>query len=231
MWLGNNIFLLSAFGKIPEFNLWKLSRLLGVFPRLSATFLSGAGTWSKITSPCLRSLIGQLSLLLVPNMVLSKMNNHEHRTKQTYESYMFFNPLWVSDKSYCYTEWQQIDKCAIPPVMISFLSTHVWYHFWPISSQYFRTLSKPHLCFSVVCMVFLKFLRWSFRKSKLEPSRFDHRWGTKFVEEQENPITKRKTACDFELFKNFIQTSNPSLLGSTSLLELSLQVLSKHYSN
>ena len=29
-------------------------------------------------------LIGQLSLLLVPNMVLSKMNNHEHRTKQTY---------------------------------------------------------------------------------------------------------------------------------------------------
>ena len=32
------------------------------------------------------SLIGQLSFLLVPNMVLSKMNNHEHRTKQTYES-------------------------------------------------------------------------------------------------------------------------------------------------
>ena len=40
-------------------------------------------------SRCLRSLIGQLSLLLVPNMVLSKMNNHEHRTKQTYESYTF----------------------------------------------------------------------------------------------------------------------------------------------
>ena len=35
------------------------------------------------------SLIGQLSFLLVPNMVLSKMNNHEHRTKQTYESYTF----------------------------------------------------------------------------------------------------------------------------------------------
>ena len=32
------------------------------------------------------SLIGQLSFLLVPNMVLSKMNNHEHRTKQTDES-------------------------------------------------------------------------------------------------------------------------------------------------
>ena len=25
----------------------------------------------------------------VPNMILSKMNNHEHRTKQTYESYTF----------------------------------------------------------------------------------------------------------------------------------------------
>ena len=35
------------------------------------------------------TLIGQLSFLLVPNMVLSKMNNHEHRTKQTYESYTF----------------------------------------------------------------------------------------------------------------------------------------------
>ena len=56
------------------------------FPRLSAIFFQeGAGTWSKITSHCLRSLIDQLSLLLVPNMVLSKMNNHEHRTKQTWE--------------------------------------------------------------------------------------------------------------------------------------------------
>ena len=35
-------------------------------------------------------MIGQLSLLLVPaNMVLSKINNHEHRTKETYESYTF----------------------------------------------------------------------------------------------------------------------------------------------
>ena len=59
-------------------------------------FSSWRGTWSKITSRCLRSLIGQLSLLLVPNMVLSKMNNHEHRTEQTYESYTF-QPLM----SYC----------------------------------------------------------------------------------------------------------------------------------
>ena len=40
-------------------------------------------------SYCLRNLIGQLSLLLVSNMVLSKMNNREHQTKQTYESYTF----------------------------------------------------------------------------------------------------------------------------------------------
>ena len=47
----------------------------------------------------------------------------------------------------------------------------------------------------------------------------------KFVEEQENPNTKRKTAYDVELFKSFIQTSNPGLLGSTSVHELSPQVL------
>ena len=35
------------------------------------------------------ALIGQLSFLLVPNTVLSKMNNHEHQRKQTYESYTF----------------------------------------------------------------------------------------------------------------------------------------------
>ena len=46
-----------------------------------------------------------------------------------------------------------------------------------------------------------------------------------FVEEQENPNTKRRTAYDVELFKSFIQTSNPGLLGSTSLHELSPQVL------
>ena len=46
-----------------------------------------------------------------------------------------------------------------------------------------------------------------------------------FVEEQENPNTKRKTAYDVELFKSFIQTSNTGLLGSTSLHELSPQVL------
>ena len=46
-----------------------------------------------------------------------------------------------------------------------------------------------------------------------------------FVDEQENSNTKRKIAYDVELFKNFIQTSNPGLLGSTSLPELSPQVL------
>ena len=33
----------------------------------------------------------------------------------------------------------------------------------------------------------------------------------KFVEEQENPNTKRKTFYDVELFNNFIQTSNAGL--------------------
>ena len=61
-------------------------------------------------SRCLRSLIGQLSLLLVPNMVLSKMNNHEHRTKQTYESYTF-QPLisFCSDP----VELQTIVSCLM----------------------------------------------------------------------------------------------------------------------
>ena len=48
---------------------------------------------------------------------------------------------------------------------------------------------------------------------------------TEFVEEQENPNTKRKTTYDVELFKSFIQTSSPGLLDSTSLHELSPEVL------
>ena len=51
---------------------------------------------------------------------------------------------------------------------------------------------------------------------------------TKFVEEQENTNTKKKTVYDVELLKNFIQTSTPGLLGSTSLHELSPQVLKDH---
>ena len=52
----------------------------------------------------------------------------------------------------------------------------------------------------------------------------------KFVEEQENTNTKRKTVYDVELFKNFIQTLNPGLLDSTSHHELSPQVLNDHLS-
>ena len=66
----------------------KLSRPSGVFLPFVVHFFKRARE-SKITSRCLRSLIGQLSFLLVPIMVLSKMNNHEHRTTQTYESYTF----------------------------------------------------------------------------------------------------------------------------------------------
>ena len=47
------------------------------------------GTWTNITSLRLRSLIGQLSFFLIPNIVLGKMKIHEHRTEQTYEGYMF----------------------------------------------------------------------------------------------------------------------------------------------
>ena len=43
----------------------------------------------KLRQGRLRSLIGWLPFLLVPNMVLSKMNTHEIRTKGTYESDTF----------------------------------------------------------------------------------------------------------------------------------------------
>lgn len=46
-----------------------------------------------------------------------------------------------------------------------------------------------------------------------------------FIEGRQNPNTKKKTAYDVELFKRFIQTSTPGLLDSTSLHELSPQVL------
>ena len=78
------------FGKLPGFNLRKLTRFREFFPVCRPFFEASAGTWSKITSRRLRSLIGQLSFPLVPNiMVLSKMNDHGHRTKQSYESYTF----------------------------------------------------------------------------------------------------------------------------------------------
>ena len=47
----------------------------------------------------------------------------------------------------------------------------------------------------------------------------------KFIEGRQNTNTKKKTAYDIELFKRFIQTSTPDLLNSTSLHELSPQVL------
>ena len=44
-------------------------------------------------------LIGKLSFPLIPNMVLSNMKNHEHRTKQTNESYTFqpFMGFWFEN--------------------------------------------------------------------------------------------------------------------------------------
>ena len=90
-------------------------------------------------------------------------------------------------------------------------------------------------------LVFSEFLRWSFRESKLHfkfINEMETSWSgfveiadeelIEFVEEQENTNIKRKTA--YVLFKNFIQTSNPSLLCSTSLHEFSPQVMNDHLS-
>ena len=55
------------------------------------------------------ALIGQLSFLLVPNILLSKMNNHEHQTKQTYESYTF-QPLMSFSVAYYMRYLFQLSK-------------------------------------------------------------------------------------------------------------------------
>ena len=80
--------------------------------------------WSEISSPRLRNLIGQLSFLLVPNMVLAKMKIHEHRTKQTYESYTFqpvrsfwSETLWVlaqfsSRCAFCFNTFNHLLYCV-----------------------------------------------------------------------------------------------------------------------
>ena len=60
-----------------------------LFPRLAKAALILENYTIIVFSP----LISIMSLLLVPNMVISKMNNHEHRTKQTYESYTFQPPI------------------------------------------------------------------------------------------------------------------------------------------
>ena len=46
-----------------------------------------------------------------------------------------------------------------------------------------------------------------------------------FIKGRQNQNTKKKTAYDVELFKRFIHTSNPGLLDSTSVDELSPQIL------
>ena len=54
-----------------------------------------------------------------------------------------------------------------------------------------------------------------------------------FVEDKENPNTKRKIrprTKSIVIQKNFIQTSNSDLLGSTTLHELSPQVLKNRLS-
>ena len=65
------------------------SLIFQLFPRLAKAALILENYTIIVFSP----LISIMSLLLVPNMVISKMNNHEHRTKQTYESYTFQPPM------------------------------------------------------------------------------------------------------------------------------------------
>ena len=65
------------------------SLIFQLFPRLAKAAIILENYTIIVFSP----LISIMSLLLVPNMVISKMNNHEHRTKQTYESYTFQPPM------------------------------------------------------------------------------------------------------------------------------------------
>ena len=69
------------------------SLIFQLFPRLAKAAIILENYTIIVFSP----LISIMSLLLVPNMVISKMNNHEHRTKQTYES-STFQPL----TSFCF---------------------------------------------------------------------------------------------------------------------------------
>ena len=65
---------------------WAELALAKTFAKTSGTRQSVIGLFCIFFS---RSLIGQLSFLLVPSMVHAKMNVHKHRTKQTYESNKF----------------------------------------------------------------------------------------------------------------------------------------------
>ena len=54
-------------------------------------------------------------------MVLSKMNNHEHRTKQTYESYTF-QPLmsfWYYREYKIDNSWPSLRRKQLEPALVS----------------------------------------------------------------------------------------------------------------
>ena len=91
--LGGKIsqFLFQYFGKLPGFNLWKLTRLSEVFPPAVCQpfFKRARECEGELLHVVYEVWLVSYLLLLVPNMVLWKMNNHKHRTKQTYESYTF----------------------------------------------------------------------------------------------------------------------------------------------
>ena len=98
-----------------------------------------------------------------------------------------------------------------------------------LTSQQLTVFSRAvkHLWFSVVwsfwSFCFGLFTSRSFKFfDKMETSRFFEMTDEELIEfvEQENLNTKKITAYDVELSRNFIRTSNPGLLGSTSCHEL-----------
>ena len=97
----------SKFNSEKVADIWRTERRRHCCLR-SQFFGAGAGTWSTISLRRLQSLIGQLSFLLVPNMVLAKMNIYERRRNWSpvhtypdiFESGFFFFADYVSVHTY-----------------------------------------------------------------------------------------------------------------------------------
>ena len=107
------------------------------------------------------------------------------------------------------------------------LSRRWWYHFYNHMSDIIFDQSAHSISARCQALVI-----WSFRNFCVGLlSRFveiTDEAMIEFVKGKENTNTTMNTAYDVELFNNFIQTSNPDLLGSTSLHELSPHVLNDY---
>ena len=135
------------------------------------------------------------------------------------------------------------DRCAIPPVVISFISTNVCDITFDQSAHAVFSLAVKHLWFSVV---------WSFRNFCVSPFEFASRSLISFEfvikwrqaglsrSQMRSCIRKRKRKSEYEvedcvrsrvIHNNFFQTSNSALLDSTSLHERIDEHLSKFIFN